>query len=512
MPKLSTSNSATSIPTKNGFFICGLTGGPFFPMPAIMANLDNIKPILIGVANSFESRLAVNQDLPILLLPVAKFTAISFDDKSFLDKVIIPFDVVKTILVLIFSCLKSIFYLIKYQPAIIYSTGSFLVVPMIYSAKILNWLDFTNCLIVVHQQDPKLGLSNSLTAKYSDIKSCVFEYTTQNYAKFKDAMVIPNPILPTRYNRDQKLNNRELDNFINRIDLDNEYDQYNNQNHQINTKETSKNQQSNNSKSINSNSEIVFQSNSNNSQSTKCYPELVSGSSPIDSSQSSTSKPISNSLKFFQTAQNQHTITQEILQPVPTILSQIQPTVIAQSFQTTQKPLFLIFGGGSGSVQINNWVADNLIELTNNFKIIHLTGTINSNKSKTNSQPQVADYYCTEALFEDMPIILSKANVVLCRAGLGSISELELLHSINLNRQSYLVALPHSHQELNAQLASNQDLRFKILDNQDTSSWLDIILNSDSIYSQPNQKNLTDSNEVLQRYYDLLNKEIDRLY
>ena len=152
------------------------------------------------------------------------------------------------------------------------------------------------------------------------------------------------------------------------------------------------------------------------------------------------------------------------------------------------------------------------MELTNNFKVIHLTGAINSNKSKTNSQPQIADYYCTEALFEDMPIILSKANAVLCRAGLGSISELELLHSINSNRQSYLVALPHSHQELNAQLASEQDSRFKILDNHDTSKWLDTILNSDSTNSQIIPKNLSDSNEILQRYYDLLNKEIDRLY
>ena len=488
MPKLSTSNSATSIPTKNGFFICGLTGGPFFPMPAVMANLPNIKPILIGVSNSFESKLAVNQDLPILLLPVAKLTAISFADKSFLDKIIIPFDIVKTILVLIFSCLKSMFYLIKYQPAIVYSTGSFLSVPIIYSAKILNWLDFTNCLIVVHQQDPKLGLSNSLTAKYSDIKSCVFEYTTQNYAKFKDAMIIPNPILTSRYNRDQKLNNRELDNFINRINLDNEYDQHISQDQQSNTKEILNQQESNNSnsESINSDAEIIPQHNSNNS----------------------VQKTVSNSLKFFQTAQNQQTI----IQPIPKTINQTQPITISQSFQTTQKPSFLIFGGGSGSVQINNWVADNIVELTNNFKIIHLTGTINSNKSKTDSTPQTADYYCTEALFEDMPIILSKANVVLCRAGLGSISELELLHSINLNRQSYLVALPHSHQELNAQLASEQDSRFKILDNQNTSNWLDTILSPNSTNSQIIPKDLSDSNEVLQRYYDLLNKEIDRLY
>ena len=354
---------------------------------------------------------------------------------------------------------------------------------MIYSAKILNWLDFTNCLIVVHQQDPKLGLSNRLTVKYADIKSCVFEYTTQNYVKFKDAIVIPNPILTNRYNADQKLNNRELDNFINRISLDNEYDQHISQNQQTNTKEISKNQQT-----TNSGTEVIFQS------------------SPTDSVQ----KPISNTLKFFQSVQNQQTITQEI--------TQIQPTVIPQSFQTitpiqtTQKPLFLIFGGGSGSVQINNWVSDNLVELTNNFKIIHLTGTINSNKSKTDSTLQIADYYCTEALFEDMPILLSKASIVLCRAGLGSISELELLHSINSNRQSYLVALPHSHQELNARLASEQDSRFKILDNHDTSKWLDTILNSDSTNSQIIPKNLSDSNEILQRYYDLLNKEIDRLY
>ena len=89
---------------------------------------------------------------------------------------------------------------------------------------------------------------------------------------------------------------------------------------------------------------------------------------------------------------------------------------------------------------------------------------------------------------------------------------MELLHSLNSNRQSYLVALPYSHQELNAQLASEQDSRFRILDNQDTSNWLDTILNSDSNDFSSSTKDTTDSSEVLQRYYDLLNKEIDRLY
>ncbi len=413
---------------KNGFFICGLTGGPYFPIPAITQNLKQINPILIGVKNSFESKLTESNNLPIEFLPIAKLDILTFQSKDLLYILKLLYQSIKTIFLVIYSFFKSIQLLLKYQPAIVCSTGSFLAVPVIMATRFTNWLDWTNSLIVVHQQDPQPGLANKLTIKAADISSCVFEYTKQKFPKFKNCQVIPNPILSQNYNPTSNLKNRHLELFINRIDLNNEYHQ--------------------------------------NLHQTKA-------------------KEIPANLKILHAVTNLQTNSTNVI------------------FET--KPLFLIFGGGSGATQINIWVKNNFEILTQKFRIIHLTGTINS---QTTNQ-QNLDYYQTEAIFEDMPKVLARVDVVLCRAGLGSISELLFIQSQS-KQISFLVPLNGSHQELNAELVKD---RFTILDNQNQDSWLEKIIQiTESKKKNIQVAKINFDKDSLDKYYAKLNYEINRLY
>jgi UDP-N-acetylglucosamine:LPS N-acetylglucosamine transferase len=69
-----------------------------------------------------------------------------------------------------------------------------------------------------------------------------------------------------------------------------------------------------------------------------------------------------------------------------------------------------------------------------------------------------------------MPKLLSNVNLVLCRAGMGSITELEYL-----GKNAFLVPLPNSHQEINAKQVKD---KFIILEQKNMNTWLPTILKS----------------------------------
>lgn len=136
-------------------------------------------------------------------------------------------------------------------------------------------------------------------------------------------------------------------------------------------------------------------------------------------------------------------------------------------FSQVSKPIFLIFGGGSGSLSINNWAIDNIIDLLDNFRIVHLTGAL---QTVILDEVESPDYLRLETVLEDMPKLLSSVNLVLCRAGMGSITELEYL-----GKNAFLVPLPNSHQEINAKQVKD---KFIILEQKNMNTWLPTILKS----------------------------------
>lgn len=97
----------------------------------------------------------------------------------------------------------------------------------------------------------------------------------------------------------------------------------------------------------------------------------------------------------------------------------------------------LVFGGGTGAQALNQLVSKQLCEVAN---VIHLTGA-----GKTGPNIHHPRYHPFEFLGNEMPEALAAADVVVCRAGLGTISELAALKKVAL-----IIPLPSSHQEDNA--------------------------------------------------------------
>lgn len=112
---------------------------------------------------------------------------------------------------------------------------------------------------------------------------------------------------------------------------------------------------------------------------------------------------------------------------------------------TGERPVVLALGGGTGSVFLNQKMTDALPHLTGFADVAHLTGL-----EKASAPPQLAHpdrYHQMEFLGADMAHVLAAADVVICRAGLGTLTELAALEKAVI-----LVPIADSHQEKNAEL------------------------------------------------------------
>lgn len=103
------------------------------------------------------------------------------------------------------------------------------------------------------------------------------------------------------------------------------------------------------------------------------------------------------------------------------------------------KPIVFITGGGSGASALNaamDTVLDDLLAVAD---VLHLTGI-----GKRGSQG--LGYVAREMLADEMPLAYAIADLVICRAGMSTISEL-----LVLGRPAVVVPMPHTHQEANAE-------------------------------------------------------------
>lgn len=107
-------------------------------------------------------------------------------------------------------------------------------------------------------------------------------------------------------------------------------------------------------------------------------------------------------------------------------------------------PTILVFGGGTGAQALNTLVTSRLWNAAN---VIHLTG-----KGKHGSAVAHPRYHQFEFLNEEMKEALHKADVVVARAGLGTISELAAL-----GKPAIIIPMPETHQEENAELLKRHD-------------------------------------------------------
>lgn len=107
-------------------------------------------------------------------------------------------------------------------------------------------------------------------------------------------------------------------------------------------------------------------------------------------------------------------------------------------------PIVLVWGGGTGSLQLNKIVISALPELLQDTQVIHITGA-------GKSVPPIAikensgRYRQFEFVVDELPNILALADVVVCRAGMATLTELAAL-----KKAAVVVPIPQSQQEENA--------------------------------------------------------------
>lgn len=104
------------------------------------------------------------------------------------------------------------------------------------------------------------------------------------------------------------------------------------------------------------------------------------------------------------------------------------------------KSVVLVLGGGTGSFWLNKTVSEITDDLLSRANVIHLTG-----KGKMVDVRKVDDYHAFEFLTDEMPLAFAAADLVVCRAGMATITELAAT-----KKTAIIIPLPNSPQEDNA--------------------------------------------------------------
>lgn len=104
------------------------------------------------------------------------------------------------------------------------------------------------------------------------------------------------------------------------------------------------------------------------------------------------------------------------------------------------KPIILVMGGGTGARSLNEVVLKSLPDLLKACQIVHLTG-LGRSPAPVEQPGYLQEQFVTKA----MPDFLAAATLIICRAGMGTLSELAAL-----GKPAIVVPMPDSHQEANA--------------------------------------------------------------
>ncbi|SMC35598.1 UDP-N-acetylglucosamine-N-acetylmuramylpentapeptide N-acetylglucosamine transferase [Desulfocicer vacuolatum DSM 3385] len=125
----------------------------------------------------------------------------------------------------------------------------------------------------------------------------------------------------------------------------------------------------------------------------------------------------------------------------------------------------LITGGSQGAASINKAVVEAMQRLsdTSSYTVIHQTGK-NDQKQVVNAYKEMDINATARAFFHDMPQRQKQADLIICRAGAGTLSEIT-----SLGKPAILVPYPHAaddHQRHNAMALVQQGAAMMILDHE----------------------------------------------
>lgn len=166
----------------------------------------------------------------------------------------------------------------------------------------------------------------------------------------------------------------------------------------------------------------------------------------------------------------------------------VRPYLAAQEetrkrYGLDKRPLVLVFGGGTGSLAINEMFAAAWPELAGHCQAVHISG---SNRPATVfSVPgcQSFPFLPTEELLSLMAV----ADLVISRAGLGALTDLAALH-----RPAIIIPMPHSHQEDNAAVFAAKEAAI-VLDQEKLSASELVVLVKELLANQEKRQRLSEN-------------------
>ncbi len=147
--------------------------------------------------------------------------------------------------------------------------------------------------------------------------------------------------------------------------------------------------------------------------------------------------------------------------PVRPSILQGKKQIALQKFGLDPKlPVIFATGGGTGSEKINVLIAQLALELEDRAQIIHLTG-----KERKTLEPDrpLTHYHTFEFLGEDMADAYALCDIVICRGGFGTLSELAAL------KKTAIVIPKSGHQEENVKFCSDLGGLLSLNENTTTS-------------------------------------------
>ncbi len=161
------------------FVTGGGTGGHIYPAVAVGVALqkeeDTQKVFYVGNPNNLEKKIAEDKvfdflDVDITAMPRG-----------------ISFDLVKWAFKLFLATVKSIGYIFKYKPSLVFGTGGYVSAPILFAAVL------TSTPIVIHECDAVAGKVSKLLAPYAKSVSVAFE-SSKDGLNAKEINVNGNPI------------------------------------------------------------------------------------------------------------------------------------------------------------------------------------------------------------------------------------------------------------------------------------------------------------------------------
>ncbi len=170
----------------------GGTMGSVSPLIAIQQQLTinnqqstikNVDSLWLGTKNGPERNVVEKEGIKFQAIASGKLRRY-FDVQNLID-----------ILNIIIGFFQSLYYILKFQPDMILSAGSFVAVPVVWA----GWL--CSVPIIIHQQDMQVGLANKLMAPFATKITVALKKNLQDFDK-KKVVLAGNPL--------RAINNQQL--------------------------------------------------------------------------------------------------------------------------------------------------------------------------------------------------------------------------------------------------------------------------------------------------------------